>query len=477
MPIRFSINRIAIRRIFAIVGLASVTFLVGCGDEKPAGPPQPPKNVLIVLLDATSAQHLKDWGYDRNTAPNLSKLAREGVIFLNAHSQAANTTPSVWSFFTGKYPYIPGPGYTTHHPSADDFTMADAFKAAGFRTGAVSESPWVVSKYGWDKGFDSFEDIPALYDHGHEKWSREPQGTQRVLEHAQQWIGDQGDARWFCYVHLIRPHDPYDPPEPFASRYGGPARPDGHPRAEDKIRIAAIGDPGSITQEDIEYMRDLYDANIRYVDKLVGDFMQWIDDAGLRENTLVVLMSDHGEAFMQHGVFGHNTTVYEEVTRVPLAVLAPKSAQFKKGQRLDLVDLVDLMPTFNELFDLNAPAPYPGTSLVSTLRGESPSPRAISVSYSAFDHYRMAYRHGDLKYLGKVDPAYKTFEAHELYNTGRDPRELKSLVGDAALLEPLLEAATQHLAAAERRDTTGDPDLDAHTREQLCAMGYIVCEE
>lgn len=463
-------------RIVSTFSVALLLFLSGCGEETPAGPPQTPKNVLIVVLDATSARHLKDWGYRRDTAPNLSRLAREGVAFLNAHAQAANTTPSVWSYFTGKYPYIPGAGYTTHRPYPDDFTMAEAFRAAGFRTGAVSESPWVVSKYGWDEGFDSFKDVPALYDHGHEKWSREPEGTRRVLDHAQEWIAEQGDARWFYYVHLIRPHDPYDPPEPYASRYGGPHRPNGHPRAEDRIRVAAIEDPASITQDDIDYMTDLYDANIRYVDKLVGDFMGWLDKSGRREDTLIVFMSDHGEAFMQHGVFGHNNTVYEEVTRVPLVMLAPKSAQFNRGERLDLVDLVDLMPTFNELFGLNAPAEFPGTSLVSTLRGDSPSPRATSISYTAFDHYRVAYRHGDLKYIGKVDPGYRSFEQHELYNIGKDPQEKKSLADDAALLAPLLEAATAHLAAAERRDTSTDPALDPNTREQLCAMGYIVCD-
>src|SRR5690349_20534017 len=185
-------------------------------------------------------------------------------------------------------------------------------------------------------------------------------------------------------------------------------------------------------------MKDMYDGNIRYVDKLVGDFMEWLDESGLRENTLVVLMDDHGEAFMEHGQFGHNTTVYEEVTRVPLVMLAPKSAQFKRGERLDLVDLVALMPTFNELFDLKVPVAYPGTSLVSTLRGTSPSPSATSVSYSAFDHYRIAFRHGDLKYIGTVEPSYQAFEAHELYNTGKDLGEKNTLAADIALLGPVL---------------------------------------
>jgi arylsulfatase A-like enzyme len=426
-------------------------------------------------LDAASAKHFHDWGYRRDTAPNLRKLAREGALFLNAHSQAANTPPSVWSLFTGRYPYIPGTGYTMHRPYPEDFTMAEAFRAAGFHTGAVSESPWVVSKYGWDKGFDYFKDVPALYDHGQEKWSRDPAATQRTIDRAKEWIAAQTGARWFCYVHLMRPHDPYDPPEPFASRYGGPHRPEGHPRAEDQIRIAALADPASITKNDIDYMTALYDANIRFVDALVGNFMEWLEKAGLRENTLVVFLSDHGEAFMEHGVFGHNTTVYEELTNVPLVILAPKSAGFVRGPQPCLVELLDLMPTFNELFDLKSEAKYPGVSLVSTLRGHAPPDcgSAVSISHSAHDHYRLTRLQGPMKFIGTTNLAWDRFESYELYDLSKDPHESNNLAANAELLAPLRAEAEKYLAAAERRDASADPALDPDDIERLRALGYV----
>ncbi len=457
-----------------VLALLAAAALSGCR-EAPVTNPEPPKNVLIVLLDATSAKHLQEWGYHRDPAPNLRKLAKQGMVFLNAHSQAANTVPSVWSFFTGRYPYIPGPGYTMHHPSPEDFTMADAFHAAGFRTGAVSESPWIESSYNWGKGFDSFKDIAGLYDKGREKWSRDPGATQRTIDHAKEWITEQGDARWFCYLHLERPHDPYDPPESFALRYGHAHRPDGHPRAEDQIRIAALTDPASITRDDVEYMTDLYDANIRYVDSLVGRLMEWLDESGLRKNTLVVFMADHGEAFWEHGVFGHNTTLYEEVTNVPLVVLAPKSAGFVRGSYSGMVELMDVMPTFNELFGLKSPASYEGQSLLPALRGQPQPERTQTISYSALDLHRFSFRDGDLKFIAQLDPEYRKILSAELYDLRADPGEKNNLASDAALLGPIAEAAMAHLNRAERRDASNDPALEPDTRESLCALGYVDC--
>ncbi len=435
-----------------------------------------PKNVLIVLLDATSAHHLHEWGYRRDPAPNLGKLAKRGMVFLNAHAQSANTVPSVWSFFTGRYPYIPGPGYTMHHPSDTDFMMADAFRAAGFKTGAVSESPWIISAHNWSKGFDDFKDVPALYDKGLEKWSRDPGATQRTINHAQEWIAAQGDARWFCYVHLERPHDPYDAPEPFNRRYGQQVREPGHPRAEDQIRIAALTNPASITPDDVDYMVDTYDANIRYVDSLFGRLMKWLDDTGLRENTLVIIMSDHGEAFWQHGVFGHNTTMYEEVSTVPLIIAAPKSAGFKRGSYSGLVELMDLMPTLTELFSLKPSTAYAGQSLLHALRGQPQSERAHIATHSAFDLHRFSYRLGNLKLIAQMDPDFREFRSVELYDLAADPREANNIAADTTRLEPLQAEALVHLNRVERRDASDDPQLEPISREQICALGYIECE-
>ncbi len=455
--------------------LCVLLSLAGCSEKKPPTPPTPPKNILIVLLDAASAKHFSEWGYARDTAPNLRKLAREGTLFLNAHSQAANTTPSVWSFFTGRYPYIPGPGYTTHHFAENDATMAEAFHAAGFRTGAVSENPWINSDYGWAKGFDHFKNVLSLYNPVQEKWSRDPASSQRVIDRAQEWIAQQGDARWFCYVHLLRPHDPYDPPARFARRFGEGLRPADHPRAEDKIRIAANADPASITRDDREYMTGLYDANLRYADSLIGEFMEWLEKSGLRENTLVIFMADHGDAFMEHGVFGHNTTVYEEVTNVPLVVLAPKSAGFAKGRRTDLVDLVDLLPTFSELFGLKPESATPGKSFLPALRGQTlpadaPAP---SISQSAYDHYRFSLRRGPLKFIGAVDPEWRRIESVELYDLSKDPLEKNNLAENAKLLAPLRAEAEKFLSGAEHRDTANDPVLSPDDEERLKSIGYL----
>ena len=466
-----------IRHGCAVMRAASV-LVIGCGESPNDSNSEPvvPRNVLIVLIDATVATHMYPWGYGRDPAPQFRKIAREGMLFLNAHSQGANTTPSVWSFMTGRYPYLPEPlsSYTTHRPFDDDYVMAEAFRDAGFRTGGFAENPWIHSKYGWDKGFDHFKDVPALYDHEGERWSRIPDATERTLEYAREWIEDQGDERWFCYVHLIRPHDPYDAPAEYTSRYTRqPLRGHDHPRAEHRIRDVARTDPAQVTQDDLDYLIDMYDANLRYVDDLVGRFYDSLKDAGVTEDTLVVLMSDHGEAFMEHGVLGHNTTAYEEMVHVPLAIVGPRGSAFSRGAYSGVVDLVDLMPTFAELFGLNPKQELAGQSLVPVLRGSSAPVRDQSISHSAFDHFRVAIRIGDRKLIAHIDPEYREIKSFEVYDLKTDPAEKHDLSAEAELAAPLLDAMKRYLAGIERKDSADDPVLDPDDEARLKAIGYL----
>jgi len=461
------------RWLFAVALICAAS---GCGDRGgTAQPPVAPNNVLIVVMDATVATHMYPWGYSRDPAPNFRRVVRDGILFLNVHSQGANTTPSIWSFMTGRYPYVPQPidTYTTHRPYPEDTMMAEVFRAAGFQTGGFSENPWINSKYGWNKGFDTFKDVPALYDHQGERWSRVPDATERTLASAREWIASQGDARWFCYVHLIRPHDPYDAPTRYTARYTAePVRGPDHPRAEFRIREMASADPALVTPDDVEYLEDMYDANLRYVDELVGKFVESLKRSGVIDDTLIVLMSDHGEAFMEHDKLGHNTTAYEEMTHVPLAIIAPRSAGFTKGAYNRSVQLVDLMPTFAEVFGLPVDPNRVGTSLVPVLRGQRDAVATRSVSHSAFDHYRVALREGDLKLIAQVDPAYRDIASIELYDLKADPAEANDLSGDAALAGPLVISMREYLAEAERKDTSTDPVLSPYDRELMEAIGY-----
>lgn len=466
----------AVRRLVARLAAATLALAVtGCGDPPKETQATEPRNVLIVLMDATVATHMKPWGYERDPAPNFQKIARGGMLFTNAHSQAANTTPSVWSFMTGRYPYVPESleSYTTHRPYESDYLMPEAFHDAGFRTAAFSESPWIRDKFGWDKGFDNFKYVPGVYDHEGLRWSRRPEATKQTLDEARAWITGQGENRWFCYVHLLRPHDPYDAPMEFTSRYTRePLRGHDHPRAEHVIReMARDGVP--VTDDDLDYLVDMYDANVRYVDSLIGEFVEELKRAGAADNTLIVLMSDHGEAFMEHGDLGHNTTVYEEMTHVPLAIVPPRGSGFARGAHAGLVDLVDLMPTFTDLFGLEPPAPYPGVSLAPLLRGDTAIPRTESIAHSAMDHFRFSLREGDIKLIAIVDPPFRDIVSFELYNIGSDAKERNDLSGDTAIAMPLLERARAYLASIERKDSSTDPVLEVEDIEALKSIGYF----
>ena len=175
---------------------------------------------------------------------------------------------------------------------------------------------------------------------------------------------------------------------------------------------------------------------------------------------------------MEHGVFGHNTSAYEEMVRVPLAIIGPPGYGFARGAYSGAVDLVDLMPTFGELFGLKSQAPYAGESLMGVLRGGTDHGRTFSISRSAIDHFRVAYRIGDLKLIAKVDPEYREIESYELYDLGEDPGEQRDLAAEESLAAPLLDGLRDHLAHLEHKDSSGDPVLSAEDAEQIRALGY-----
>jgi arylsulfatase A-like enzyme len=271
----------------------------------------------------------------------------------------------------------------------------------------------------------------------------------------------------------LRPHDPYDAPIKYTGRYTRePLRGHDHRRVEHVIREIAVATPGRLTQDDLKYMVDMYDANLRYVDDMVGQFYAALKKSGVTDDTLIVLMSDHGEAFMEHGELGHNTRAYEEMVHVPLAIIGPRGHGIARGAYGGLVDLVDLMPTFQELFGLDAPSPYPGRSLAGVLRGGTDSPRTRSISRSAVEHYRVAYREGDMKLIATVDAGYREVLGVELYDLGKDPGERNDLSEHVPLAGPLLEKLKEHLAQLERKDSTHDPVLSAEEKEQLESIGY-----
>src|SRR5215471_5199028 len=411
-----------------LTALASVLLpLAACGGARPV--PQPPavaSSVLIVTIDTLRADRVGIYGSTVAT-PNIDRLAREGAWAPQADVHVPMTRPSHISLFTGRYPAEHGVRDNISQPLAAGIpVLAEAFHEAGYATAAFVSSSVLDRQSGLARGFDLYSD---RFENGAD---RRP-GDRTVAE-AIGWLGTH--PKFFAWAHLFDVHAPYQPPEPYASRYAG--RP--------------------------------YDGAVAWSDELVGRLTGALRDGGRLDSTLLIVTSDHGEALGDHGEDTHGYFAYESTLRVPLVIRGPRIGP---GATVDvLVRTVDLSPTILELTGLGPPPRMSGRSLVSALSGgrmtEEPS---FAESLVPLLHYGWSDLHtvrdGRWKYILAPRP--------ELYDLQNDPGELKNIAASdtahAAVLRSAVEARLkQESSAAPPNAASGVP---ADVLERLGALGYV----
>ncbi len=265
----------------------------GCRHDTPPPASALPRHVLIITIDTLRADRLGCYGSRDVATPNIDRLAREGAIATQASAQAPITRPSHVSMFTGLYPAQHGIRDNISRALAPDVpTMAEAFKTSGFKTAGFVSSIVLSAQSGLARGFDDFSDRFDLgadaADEGHFLDILEKRGDVTVAE-AVKWLDGHATDRTFMWVHLYDPHAPYEPPEPYASRYAD--RP--------------------------------YDGEVAWSDELVGRLDAASTRLGIRDQTLTVLTSDHGESLGEHGESVHGFFLYQATLRVPLLLRGP----------------------------------------------------------------------------------------------------------------------------------------------------------
>ncbi|HEY7696802.1 MAG TPA: sulfatase, partial [Vicinamibacteria bacterium] len=363
--------------------LAALLLLSGCHRR-----PEPPRNLVLVTIDTLRADRLGCYGAKDVATPKLDRIAQEGARAVRATAHVPLTRPSHTSLLTGMLP--------TQHGIRDNIsparlpevpTLATVTKAAGFRTAAFVSSIVLAGGDGLERGFDlysdeirseaSSEDLPFLNE-------LQRPGDQTLAE-AVSWIESNRDARLFAWIHLYEPHEPYEPPEPYRTRYA--ERP--------------------------------YDGEVAWSDELVGRLDQALEKLGLREDTLLVVTSDHGEGLGEHRETLHGFFVYQTTLSVPLLMRGPGVAP---GTRIEsLVQTVDLFPTLVEMLGLEPPSnsEVSGVSLAAALRGEPyrNEPVAYAESLVPLMHFGWSdlrsIRRGKWKYIQAPKP--------ELYDLDADP--------------------------------------------------------
>src|SRR5262245_61651957 len=249
-------------------------------------------NVLLISIDTLRADRCSSYGYARPTTPTLERLAREGTQFDRAYAPMSTTSPSHATMFTGLYPATHGVRMNGHVLAADHRTLAEVLRELKHQTAAVTSSTVFSSRIALDQGFDRF-DNDVLKDGTYIEEGIHHQ-TERLAalttDLSIAWLKGRDTARpFFLWTHYFSPHFPYAPPEPHRKRFA-----------------AAAGVP------DAERRSGLYDGEVAYADQEIGRLLDWLDGARLRDDTLVVLVGDHGEGLAQHGILTHGATPYEE---------------------------------------------------------------------------------------------------------------------------------------------------------------------
>jgi arylsulfatase A-like enzyme/Flp pilus assembly protein TadD len=372
--------------------------------------------------------------------PQLDALASQGVVFEHAYSQAPITPVSHATILTGTYPQYHGiRNFGDRLPPSVPF-LPDILHAQGYHTGAFVGSIILDPKNGFASGFERGFDVYDAGFHRQKTGERREASMQRrgdmTLGRVLEWLPKQQGSPFFLWFHLWDAHDPYNPPEPFRSRFPGAP----------------------------------YNGSIAYLDATVGKLLDYLRDQGLYDNTLIAIAADHGESLGEHGELTHSIFLYDSTIHVPLLLKLPGNRFV--GQRVNATaSLVDLAPTLLDVLGHTPPPAMQGHSLLPLVGNPHPENRP---SLATGDHSERSFGWSALVSLRTGNQLFVRAPSPELYDSASDPGAKKNLYRtDRAAAVRL---ATQ-LDNFVKRISTGAPQalqdgLDEKSREQLSALGY-----
>jgi arylsulfatase A-like enzyme len=462
----------------------------------PRGPRAEGPPVVVILVDTLRRDHLEVYGYDRPTSPNLARLARDAIVFTESTTTGNMTVPSVATLFTGLYPSQHRVIWVSRRLPEEVPTLPELFRRGGYRTAAFVGNPVVRPEMGFQRGFDTYYPQPPPRWVFHRKTAIEllalrlmhGQRSTRIanlVERALAWLARGEDRPPFLYLHVIEPHSPYDPPPGDAEPFLPPGTRKWYRWPPLIWNYRPLGEWASwedlerkpeVTPERRRVLMALYDGDIRYTDRILGNFLDGMRRLGLYDKSLIVVLADHGEEFADHGGWYHGLTLYEEMVRMPLLVKLP--GNLGAGLRTDLsVDMVDILPTLAGLAGLPDPAPGGGKDYAEAILQVA---RGLEVegTPSAFVErppYLYALRVGRWKILSKTLRGETTLRLFDLLEDPGETRDVSALWPDTlVVMRRMLRQLLAHVSPQEGwgPDQEGDR-LDPETRRQLRNLGYI----
>lgn len=415
-------------------------------------------NVLLYVVDTMRADHLGLYGYPRQVSPEIDRFGQEAIVFDHAIAQTSWTKPAVASIFTGLRTTAHGVNHREHRLASSFSTMAELLSEATYRTVAFTTNAYFSADSGLRQGFDEFSLQPARAD-------RVNQQIFDRLDH------DEEGSPLFLYVHTIDPHAPYDPPEQFRLEFA-PRVSDPEAGTFEHIRGLAFGEIPRTNQTDQD-LTDLYDAEIAFADRQFGLLLEDLRRRGLYDEMLIVLASDHGEGFYEHGIQGHGWDLYRESIQVPMLLKLPGTTT---GQRIaEPVQQIDLLPTLLELVGVEVPASIQGRSLASLLGRD---PIQATGGGPVFSYLDYEGRRGMSVIWNRwklIEPLSAGFaQNRELFDRVQDPQEQQNVAADHPVVAGYLATLTRRqMLELDQLPESETMEFDDETKRQLEALGYL----
>jgi arylsulfatase A-like enzyme len=334
--------------------LLIILALAACGQAEDPQARKP--NILLISIDTLRSDHLGCYGYERATSPNIDRLASAGAVFENMMAPSPWTLPSHASMFTGLYPSAHGLQNDGVKLGPKIPTLAEILKRGGYHTMAVVSHIYVSRSFGLERGFDVFDD--TLLEGG----ATNPIARQ-VVDRFVSLMARDASEPFFGFIHFFDPHTDYTPPPPYDTRFTDPAY-----RGDIDGTMRTLGPyffpQQAMPEADRRQALALYDGEIAYVDAEIGRLIDVLTKKGFMAHTLVILTSDHGEEFKEHGQLGHARTLFEEQLSVPLIIAGHDS--FPAGtRRRELVSTCDIAPTVLALAGIDHVESFQGASLLT----------------------------------------------------------------------------------------------------------------
>lgn len=410
---------------------------------------EPQTPVILISIDTLRADHLSSYGYKSIGTPEIDAYAHNGTLFTQAACQIPLTLPSHTSLFTSTYPFENGVEENAERVPAGVVTLASVLQSHGYKTGAFIGSAFLERQFGLDPGFDDY-DSPFNFSAGSRIsgsmiFAGGPQNPYSVRENRDgalvvsatlHWLAEHHGQPVFAFVHLFDVHEPYSIPAEIARQRG--------------------------------FSR--YDAQIEYVDGVLGRFRQRLQASGWWDRSLVVLISDHGESLGEHGEKSHGYFIYQSTLRVPLIIHWPPGTPAYPAQADQPAGLIDVAPTILDFLHLPAPPSFEGQSLLGELKSGGDGHGIVSESVYTRDAFGWAplrsLRVGKYKYIDAPNP--------ELYDLQQDPEEQANLVGknpaQALELRTKLEKLLAHRTPQQQAAHKG---ITPATRALLQSLGYL----